>query len=187
MREPELETRDLARRVHEVLLARGETLAVAESLTGGALAAALVSVPGVSATFRGGVVAYATDLKASLLGVDSELLARNGAVDPLVAAQMAGGVRTRLRATYGLATTGVAGPDPQDGHSPGEVYLGLAVGGRLRLLHRRLDLVGERAVIRAGAVLAAMGFLLDTLEPHDGVDTASAGSAQDGAPGKASP
>jgi nicotinamide-nucleotide amidase len=150
---------ELAREVHELLLARGETVAVAESLTGGALGAAITAVPGVSSTFRGGVIAYATELKADLLGVPADLLARTGPVDGLVAAAMAAGVRGRLGATYGLATTGVAGPDPQDGHLPGEVYLGLAGGGRLRLLHRRVDLTGDRAAIRAGAVVAALTFL----------------------------
>jgi PncC family amidohydrolase len=149
--------------VHELLLARGETVAVAESLTGGLLGATVTAVPGVSETFRGGVVAYATDLKAGLLGVPDDLLATHGPVDPLVAAAMAAGVRSRLQATYGLATTGVAGPDPQDGHPPGEVYLGLAGGSRLRLLHRRVDVPGDRAAVRQGAVRAALAFLHERL------------------------
>ncbi len=153
----------LARQVHDALLARGGTLAVAESLTGGALAATVTAVPGASRTFRGGVVAYATELKRDLLGVPADLLERHGPVHPLVAAAMAAGARLRLGATYGLATTGVAGPDPQDGHPPGEVYLGLAGGEPLRLLHRRLDLVGDRATVRAGTVRAALGFLHEVL------------------------
>jgi nicotinamide-nucleotide amidase len=76
---------------------------------------------------------------------------------------MAAGARLRLGATYGLATTGVAGPDPQDGHPPGEVYLGLAGGEPLRLLHRRLDLEGDRAAVRAGTVRAALAFLHEVL------------------------
>jgi PncC family amidohydrolase len=153
----------LARQVHDALAARGGTLAVAESLTGGALAATVTAVPGVSQTFRGGVVAYATELKRDLLGVPADLLERHGPVHPLVAAAMAAGVRQRLGATYGLATTGVAGPDRQDGHPPGEVYLGLAGGGRLRLLHRRLDLAGDRAGVRTATVLAALDFLHELL------------------------
>ena len=153
----------LARQVHEALLARGGTLAVAESLTGGALAATVTTVPGVSQTFRGGVVAYATELKRDLLGVPADLVERHGPVHPLVAAAMAAGARLQLGATYGLATTGVAGPDPQDGHPPGEVYLGLAGGEPLRLLHRRLDLTGDRAAVRAGTVRAALGFLHEVL------------------------
>lgn len=102
----------VAARLLAVMEGRGWTLAVAESLTGGAVCARLVDVPGASRVLRGGVTAYATDLKASLLGVDDELLAARGAVDPDVAAAMAAGVRERLGADVGLATTGVAGPDP---------------------------------------------------------------------------
>lgn len=152
---------DEAQRLHELLLARGQTLAVAESLTGGALGAALTAVPGVSATFRGGVVAYATDLKGALLGVDPGLLAERGPVDADVAAAMAAGARRRLGATYGLATTGVAGPDPQGGHPPGEVYVaasGPGGGG-----HRRLVLPGDRAAVRAAAVTGALRLLADLL------------------------
>ena len=151
----------LARQVHEALLARGETLALAESLTGGLLGAAMTAVPGVSATFRGGVVAYATELKTTMLGVDAHLIARVGPVDAGVAAQMAAGARERLRATYGLATTGVAGPDPQDGHPPGEVYV--AVSGPGGGLHRRLQLAGDRAAVRAAAVTEALRLLAELL------------------------
>ena len=94
------------------LAARRQSIAVAESLTGGLLAGALTDVPGASAVFRGGVIAYATDLKAELLGVDRALLAAQGAVSPEVAEAMAAGVRDRLGAAVGAATTGVAGPDP---------------------------------------------------------------------------
>ena len=112
--------------VVSALRERGQTVAVAESLTGGLICAALVDVPGASAALRGAVVAYATELKHRLLDVDAGLLARNGPVDPDVAAQMALGVRERLGADWGLATTGVAGPDPQDGVLPGRVYLAVA-------------------------------------------------------------
>jgi nicotinamide-nucleotide amidase len=150
-------TLGLAREVHEALLERGQTVAVAESLTGGALGAALVAVPGVSATFRGGVIAYATGLKAELLGVDAALLARRGPVDPEVAVAMAAGVRRRLGATWGLATTGVAGPDPQDGHPPGAFFVALAGpdGSRVEALARD----GDRAAVRAAAVDAALALL----------------------------
>ena len=102
----------------------GQRIAVAESLTGGWLCSALVSVPGASAVVLGGVVAYATPLKSALLGVDTELLRQRGPVDPAVAEQMARGVRTACAvdgrpAEIGIATTGVAGPDPdpQTGHT----------------------------------------------------------------------
>ncbi len=89
-------------------------MAVAESLTGGLVGAAITEVAGASAAFRGGITAYATDLKGSLLGVDPDLLADQGPVSPEVAAAMAEGVREALSADVGLATTGVAGPDEHD-------------------------------------------------------------------------
>src|SRR4029453_9745361 len=127
---------------------RGETLAGAEALTGGLLAAPIVDVPGASRVFRGGLVVYATDLKGSLAGVPAELLAARGPVDPDVALALARGARERCRADWGLATTGVAGPDPQDGHPVGEVYVGIAhpASGLLRV--DALALTGDRATIR---------------------------------------
>lgn len=110
------------------LTARGQHIAVAESLTGGLLAATLTGIPGASAAFRGAVVAYATELKATILGVPADLLARHGAVHPDVAAEMAVGVRRKLGATVGAATTGVAGPDPADGQPVGTVYIAVSVG-----------------------------------------------------------
>ena len=151
----------LAARVQAALLDRGESLAVAESLTGGLIGATLTGVAGASATFRGGVVAYATDLKAGLLGVDPDLLARVGAVHPDVAAQMAAGVRDRLQASYGLAATGVAGPDPQDGRAPGEVHL--AAVGPAGVLPLTLQLTGDRAAIRTATVPAALTLLLEMI------------------------
>ena len=147
------------------LLVRRATLATAESLTGGLVGAALTGVPGVSAVFRGGVVVYATELKASLCGVPAELLDRVGPVHPDTAAAMASGVRERLSATYGLATTGVAGPDPQDGHSAGEVYVATAGLDDVRV--RRLRLTGDRAGIRHGTVAAVLDLALElvTAEP----------------------
>lgn len=148
----------VAEQVVARLTTEGRTLAVAESLTGGLLAARVVDVPGASVVLRGAVVAYATDLKHSLLGVDADLLARQGAVHPQVAAQMATGVRTRLGAHWGLSTTGVAGPDPQDGHPPGTVYVGLAGPQGVRTVSLRLP--GARAQIRAATVDAALDLLL---------------------------
>jgi nicotinamide-nucleotide amidase len=136
------------------LRARGWTLAVAESLTGGLVTSAVVDVPGASRVLRGGVVAYATDLKRALLGVDTVLLDRWGAVHPEVAGQMARGVRDRLGADVGLATTGVAGPGPQDGHPPGEVHVAVAWPGGTRV--RSLRLAGDRAAIRAAACRAVL-------------------------------
>ncbi len=150
---------------------RGQTVAVAESLTGGLVAAALTSIPGVSAVLRGGVVVYATDTKASVLGVDTDLLAREGAVHPLVAEQMAAGVARLMGATWGVATTGVAGPDPQDGHAVGEVYVavsgpdGAVVSQRAEIdVPDGRDPLEGRALVRADAVLAALWLLQDRLE-----------------------
>jgi len=144
------------------LVDRGETVAVAESLTGGAVASALVEVPGVSAVLRGGVVAYATDLKHALLGVDADLLVREGAVHPDVALGMADGVRARLGATWGLATTGVAGPDPQDGKPPGRVFV--AVSGPAGSVVEQRDLPGERDEVRATSVDAVLDLLRRALD-----------------------
>lgn len=135
--------------------AKGYTVAVAESLTGGLLAAAITSVPGASAVFRGSVTAYATDIKASVLGVDAELLAREGAVDAEVARQMADGVRRLFGATIGLATTGVAGPTQQDGKPVGLVYVGYASTDSAPVAVE-LRLEGDREAIRAQAVLNAL-------------------------------
>ncbi|KQO47302.1 MULTISPECIES: CinA family protein [unclassified Frigoribacterium] len=144
------------------LTRRRLTVAVAESLTGGALVSELVSVPGASAVVRGGVVAYQTELKHTLLGVDAELLARHGPVHPDVAASMATGVRDRLAADghpadIGLATTGVAGPDPQSGHEPGTVFVGLAVPGGVRVVS--LSLTGDRQAIRNATVSESLAVL----------------------------
>jgi nicotinamide-nucleotide amidase len=151
----------VALRLHRALLDRAETVAAAESLTAGLFCATLASVPGASATLRGGVVVYATDLKAVLAGVSRDLLAAYGPVSPETAAALAEGVRDRCAASWGVGLTGVAGPDPVDGHGPGRVYLGVAGGGRSDV--HRLDLAGDRAAVRAGAVAAAMEVLLAEL------------------------
>jgi nicotinamide-nucleotide amidase len=149
-----------------LLVERGLTIAVAESLTGGQLVAALVDVPGASATVLGGVVAYNSAVKTSLLGVSSTLLDAQGAVHPDVACQMARGVRTALAvngrpADVGLATTGVAGPATQDGHAVGTVFLGLAIGNSVESI--ALQLSGGRAQIRSDTVEAAIAALGERL------------------------
>jgi nicotinamide-nucleotide amidase len=136
---------------------RGESLAVAESLTGGLLAATIVDVAGASAVFRGGLVVYATDLKAKLTGVDPQLLADRGPVDPEVARQLADGVRERFEAVWGLATTGVAGPTPQDGKPVGLVFVGVAGPGISEA--KELLLTGGRAEIRRAAASEALALL----------------------------
>ncbi|MFC1442037.1 CinA family protein [Streptacidiphilus sp. N1-10] len=152
---------DGAEEVLAALVAAGATVAVAESLTGGLLAAELVAVPGASRAFRGSVTAYATELKGSVLGVDPDLLAAKGAVDPTVAVQMAEGVRRLMAADYGVATTGVAGPDPQDGHPVGTVHL--AVAGPGGVFGSSLVLSQGRVTIRRRTVEAALGLLGEAL------------------------
>jgi nicotinamide-nucleotide amidase len=143
------------------LSAAGQSVAVAESVTGGLVAAALTDVAGASVVVRGGVLAYATDLKAQVLGVDPELLARVGAVDAAVAEQMAAGVRSLMGATYGLATTGVAGPDPVDGKPVGMVYVAVVGPGSSRV--KALSLSGDRGDVRAQSVLAVLALLAEEL------------------------
>ena len=158
-----------AAEVVRLLTVRGETLAVAESLTGGLVAAEITAVPGASKAFRGSVTAYATELKHGLLGVDLTLLAERGAVDPQVAAEMAAGVREALGADWGIATTGVAGPDPQDGQPVGTVYV--AVDGPFEALPGTprdgkvvpLRLNGDRAEIRMESVRSVLALLLREL------------------------
>jgi nicotinamide-nucleotide amidase len=145
-----------------LLTARGLTVAVAESLTGGMLVSELIRTPGASHAVVGGVVAYSTALKHSVLGVDAQLLRENGAVDPEVARQMATGVRTALAvdgrpADIGISTTGVAGPDPQDGKPVGTVYVGLAVGRDVRVVELALE--GDRDAIRSAVVAEAVALL----------------------------
>ncbi|WBB81839.1 CinA family protein [Micromonospora sp. WMMD882] len=136
---------------------RGETLATVESLTGGSLAASIVEIAGVSGVYRGGVVAYATELKATLAGVPADLLAARGPVDPDVAVALAEGGRQRCGADWGLATTGVAGPEPQGGKPVGLVFV--AVAGPNGTIVRELRLDGGRDHIRATAVEEALRLL----------------------------
>jgi nicotinamide-nucleotide amidase len=152
----------LAATAIELLIARDETVATAESLTGGLVSAALTGVPGASVVVRGGVVSYSTEVKASVLGVDPELLARAGAVAASVAEQMAAGTRAVLDADYGLATTGVAGPDPAEGQPVGRVFVAVAGPGTSRV--QVLDLRGDRALIRAQSVLAVLRLLGEMLD-----------------------
>lgn len=152
---------ELAGLAISLLTARGGTVAVAESLTGGLLAAALTAIPGASAAVRGGVVAYATDIKASILGVPTDLLDRHGAVHPDVAAAMAAGVRARMGADFGASTTGVAGPDPSDGQPAGTVYI--AVSGEGGTAVRALTLSGHRHQIRAATVELSLEMLIGML------------------------
>lgn len=155
------------------LAARGLTVAVAESLTGGLLIAELIRPAGASAAIVGGVVAYATELKRTVLGVNGELLDTSGPVHPEVARQMAAGVRSALAidgrpADIGVATTGVAGPDPQDGKVPGTVFLGLSTADGNRAVE--LALAGDRTTIRTQTVVAAVDMIAEALKNLGGTE-----------------
>ncbi|MFE2914798.1 CinA family protein [Kitasatospora indigofera] len=160
----------LARQLMAALDAAGSTLAVAESLTGGQLAVALTEAPGASSVFQGSVTAYTTRAKARVLRVEPGLLDSRGPVDPDVARQMAQGVRTLMGSTYALATTGVAGPAPQDGHQPGTVYLALA--GPHGATSIQLDAHGDRGAVQETAVIGALELLRDHLRPTDNPEAA---------------
>jgi len=142
---------------------RGETLATAESLTGGMVAQLLTDVPGASASYLGGVISYATRLKATLAGVNAATLAELGPVAARTAAEMARGVAQRCDADWGVSTTGVAGPDAQDGHPVGQVYVAVSHHASGALHVKELSLQGERAAIRQQAALAALALLADSL------------------------
>jgi len=148
------------------LTRRGLTVAVAESLTGGLVTAEMTRPPGASSVVVGGVIAYQTPLKAELLHVDDALLEAEGPVHPEVAKQMARGVRRMLavdgrEADVGLATTGVAGPDPQEDKAPGTVFIAVSFEDGERV--RELSLSGSRDAIRAHTVSEVMGLLAEVI------------------------
>ncbi|MFC4139090.1 MULTISPECIES: CinA family protein [unclassified Microbacterium] len=148
----------------DALRRRGWTLGVAESLTGGAVSAELVSVPGASNALLGAVVAYATPVKHSVLGVDQALLDAHGPVHPDVAAQMADGVRRAVQvearpADVGISTTGIAGPDSPDGQPVGTVHIGVA--SPIGRVVRSFVFDGDRAQVRRSSVDAAIAAALE--------------------------
>lgn len=181
----------LAAEVVAVLRERALTVATAESLTGGLLGAALTDVPGASAVYRGGLIVYATALKAALAGVSDRTLAADGPVAATTAAELARGAARVCGADWGLATTGVAGPEPQDGHPVGQVFV--AVAGPVpgvddedrSVVVRELDLDGDRSAIRAETVQAVLALLLDAVRgavhvvgsrPEDGARRSDGGA-----------
>jgi len=159
-------TEELATQIVAILTERRQTIALAESLTGGLLCAELVAVPGASAVLNGAVVAYNTAIKHQVLDVDASLIAIYGAVHPDVAAHMATGVRDVLgvgeqQATYGVATTGVAGPESHEGKAPGTVFIGFATTNFVET--RDFQFQGDRAAVREQAVQAALECLYEHL------------------------
>lgn len=158
----------IARDVVQLLKQSGETLAVSESITGGSLMAALTSVEGCSAVFRGGVVSYATPLKQHILKVDGDLISEHGVIHADVAAQMAVGARTVTThqemspTSWGIGTTGVAGPDPQDGKPVGMVFIGVASAGGSEGFGP-FSFPGTRERVREATVIEALSLLRQEL------------------------
>ena len=155
-----------ARRLLEDLEQRGATLATAESLTGGRLATAVTAVPGASRVYVGGLVAYSTELKQQLLGVPRSVVDEHGVVSAACARAMAEGARSATGATYAVSTTGVAGPDPQEGRPVGTVYV--AVAGPASTQVTALELAGDRAGVQERTcreALAAVAAVLHGEEP----------------------
>lgn len=158
----QLSTYELAQSLVARLSQVGLTIAAAESLTGGLVCSALVDVPGASAVLRGSVTAYATELKAQVLGVDAARLASVGPVDAQVAQEMADGVAQLLGADVAVATTGVAGPGPADGHEAGTVYIAaIAPWGSV---WRLLELEGQRSQVRTQTVHQVLVLALELLD-----------------------
>lgn len=177
----------LARRLVSAATSAGVTVATAESLTAGSIASTIAGVPGASAVLRGGLIVYATDLKSTLAGVDECLLNARGAVDPDVARALARGAATRCGADIGLGVTGVAGPDSQDGHPVGEVFI--AVWSPSRDGEAAVDHVvaldasettdppsvhpDRRAAIRAATTARALSLAIDTVDALDALAAVS--------------
>ncbi|MGJ0182693.1 CinA family protein [Corynebacterium glyciniphilum] len=171
----------LARRLVSSATSAGVTVATAESLTAGDIASTIAGVAGASAVLRGGLVVYATDLKATLAGVDESLLSARGPVDPDVARALARGAASRCGADIGLGVTGVAGPDSQDGHPVGEVYVAVWSPSRhgegaidhvvslddAELSSPRQPGQDQRGVIRSAATARALSLAVDAVDALD--------------------
>lgn len=148
----------VAEQVIQAAKAARVTVATAESLTGGLVCDALVAVPGASAVVKGGIVAYDVDVKHSALGVSRALLDAEGPVSQSVARAMARGVIRELGADVGVATTGVAGPEPHGGHAPGTVVIAVVTPRGDKAM--TVQLTGDREAVRRAAVDHALAQLL---------------------------
>ncbi|KAI9159097.1 CinA-like protein [Paramyrothecium foliicola] len=156
--------------VIHLLKSAGQTLGIAESLTGGAMMKTITSVSGAGAVFRGGIVSYATPLKHTLLSVDRNLVDREGVIHADVAAQMAEGVRKAttidgVQTTWGIGTTGVAGPEPQDGKPAGIVFIGIA-SPKGSQAWGPFSFSGSRDQVREATISEALLRLRDELKKH---------------------
>lgn len=153
----------LATQVVTALTKRGESLAIAESLTGGALSSAITDVPGTSHVFLGSVIAYSVEVKQRELGVSRQSLDQFGVVSEAVACEMAEGIRDRFQSTWAISTTGVAGPGPSHGVPAGTVWIAI-IGPSIRNSFK-LALDGDREQVRFGAVESALSALARILNP----------------------
>ncbi|MDO9495501.1 MAG: CinA family protein [Nocardioides sp.] len=151
----------LAATINDALVAADATVATAESLTGGRLAVLLTTAPGASRSYLGGVVSYATDVKTRVLDVPAAVVDEHGVVSAACARAMADGIRRLMGTTYGVSTTGVAGPEPQEEKPPGTVYV--AVAGPAGVTALSLELSGDRETIQrrtCGEALSALAVVL---------------------------
>lgn len=159
----------LARDVGKTLTLRGITLSTSESLTGGFLGAVITSIPGSSAYYLGGAIAYANAMKNRLSGVDAKVIATYGVVSEQTVTEMALGIQELTGSDWAVAVSGVAGPDTQEGHPVGEVWICVA-GQRIGHLEPplqayRYHFSGDRAQVREQTVEAALRLLLTMLSP----------------------
>lgn len=158
-----------ARRVVATMTDRDLTLATAESLTGGLIGATITEVPGASRVFLGGAVTYANSVKETMLGVDRIDIEAFSVISSQVATSMAAGVRDLTGADWAIAVTGAAGPDPQEGHEPGEVWV-CVMGPQIGVLPspvqtQQFFFEGDRAAVRRATVDSALSMLLRILSP----------------------
>lgn len=159
----------LAEKAVKTFTQRGLTLATSESLTGGLVGATLTSVPGASVIYLGGVIAYDLQMKAALSGVPKSILETYGVVSEQTVTEMAIGVQALTRSDWAIAVSGVAGPTPQQGHEPGEVWICVA-GPRTASHHhflqsRQFLFAGDRDAVRRQTVEAALEMLLTMVSP----------------------
>lgn len=148
--------------VIDLMAQHGWTLATCESLTGGGLGEAITQIPGASAVYRGGLITYASDLKVTLAGVQPSWIEQHGVVNESTAKQMADGVRRVCGADWGIATTGVAGPQMQDGEAVGTVWIGLA-SPHSSTRAERCKFDGDREAIREATIARALEILCSVL------------------------
>ena len=149
-------------RLFELLREKQFTIAVSESVTGGAIAKALTDIPGISVVFLGGVVAYSPFAKIHILGVPKEMIEKLGTVDPKIAETMAEKTKEIFKSDIAIATTGIAGPDPIEGKPVGLVYIGITIHEKTTVFEHEFQ--GERNIIRDNIVVFAFKHCVELLE-----------------------